>query len=258
MMVSYTFRMLRFSMQKMEIIISLFTWSQLTLHRRVSDFEVLGQGERIALDGTVEEGESTVNQAPITGESMPVEKRRGDPVYAGTIYEQGVLDVRVSANSGDSTLSRIVRVIEETQGKQAPTQRFVDQFARYYTPAVVVLAVLVAAGPPIALGASFVPWLYKALVMLVIACPCALVISTPVTVVSGLTAAARRGILIKGGQFLEAGHRLKAIAMDKTGTVTIGQPAVTSVHPLGAGWRRKFCCWLQASMRTLPTQLRPR
>lgn len=190
-------------------------------------------GERIALDGKVEEGASTVNQAPITGESMPVEKRRGDPVYAGTINEQGVLDVRVSANSGDSTLSRIVRVIEETQGKQAPTQRFVDQFARYYTPAVVLLAVLVAAVPPIAMGASFVPWLYKALVMLVIACPCALVISTPVTVVSGLAAAARRGILIKGGQFLEAGHRLKAIAMDKTGTLTIGQPAVTSVQPLG-------------------------
>lgn len=190
-------------------------------------------GERIALDGTVEEGESTVNQAPITGESMPVEKRRGEPVYAGTINEQGVLDVTVTANSGSSTLSRIVRVIEETQGKQAPTQRFVDQFARYYTPAVVVMAVLVAAIPPIAMGASFVPWLYKALVMLVIACPCALVISTPVTVVSGLTAAARHGILIKGGQFLEAGHRLKAIAVDKTGTLTIGLPAVTSVKPLG-------------------------
>nr|WP_234484071.1 heavy metal translocating P-type ATPase [Noviherbaspirillum pedocola] len=196
-------------------------------------------GERIALDGAVVEGESTVNQAPITGESMPVEKRKGDTVYAGTINEQGMLDVHVTTNSGNSTLARIVRVIEETQGKQAPTQRFVDMFARYYTPAVVVMAVLVAAIPPVVMGASFVPWLYKALVMLVIACPCALVISTPVTVVSGLTAAARRGILIKGGQFLEAGHRLKAIAVDKTGTLTIGHPAVTSVHPLGGGMEQE-------------------
>ncbi|MDB5855302.1 MAG: cadA1 [Herminiimonas sp.] len=183
-------------------------------------------GERIALDGVVADGESSVNQAPITGESMPVDKRKGDTVYAGTINEQGVLDIQVSANSGHSTLARIVRVIEETQGNQAPTQRFVDTFARYYTPVVVLVAILVAAVPPLLFGAPFVAWLYKALVMLVIACPCALVISTPVTVVSGLTAAARRGILIKGGQFLEAGHRLKVIAMDKTGTLTIGQPAV--------------------------------
>lgn len=188
-------------------------------------------GERIALDGVVIGGESSVNQAPITGESMPVDKRKGDVVYAGTINEQGVLDIQVSANSGDSTLSRIVRVIEETQGNQAPTQRFVDTFARYYTPAVVVVALLVAIIPPLVLGVPFAAWLYKALVMLVIACPCALVISTPVTVVSGLTAAARRGILIKGGQFLEAGHRVKAIAVDKTGTLTMGQPAVTEVKP---------------------------
>lgn len=187
-------------------------------------------GERIALDGVVTDGESSVNQAPITGESMPVDKHKGDIVYAGTINEQGVLDVQVSANSGNSTLSRIVRVIEETQGNQAPTQRFVDTFARYYTPAVVVVAVLVAAIPPLVFGAPFAAWLYKALVMLVIACPCALVISTPVTVVSGLTAAARRGILIKGGEFLEAGHRIKAIAVDKTGTLTMGQPEVTEVQ----------------------------
>lgn len=189
-------------------------------------------GERIALDGLVTDGESTVNQAPITGESMPVDKRKGDTVYAGTINENGVLDIQVSSTSGDSTLARIVRVIEQTQGSQAPTQRFVDTFARYYTPTVVVIAVLVAIVPPLVYGAPFAAWLYKALVMLVIACPCALVISTPVTVVSGLTAAARRGILIKGGQFLETGHRLKAIAVDKTGTLTIGHPAVTSVHPL--------------------------
>ena len=191
-------------------------------------------GERVALDGTVASGASAVDQAPITGESMPVEKRTGDIVYAGTINQHGVLDVLVTSNSGDSTLARIVRVIEETQGQQAPTQRFVDQFARYYTPVVVLCALLVAVLPPLLSGAPLLDWVYKALVMLVIACPCALVISTPVTVVSGLTAAARRGILIKGGQFLETGHRLRAIALDKTGTLTMGQPAVTEVVALAA------------------------
>ena len=189
-------------------------------------------GERIALDGIVQGGVSSVNQAPITGESMPVDKTVGDVVYAGTINERGLLDIKVTANSGNSTLAKIVRVIEETQGKQAPTQRFVDNFARYYTPAVVVFAILVAVLPPLLLGAPFMAWVYKALVMLVIACPCALVISTPVTVVSGLTAAARRGILVKGGQFLETGYRIKAIAVDKTGTLTMGKPAVTEVVAL--------------------------
>jgi Cd2+/Zn2+-exporting ATPase len=199
----------------------------------VGDIMRVKPGERIALDGVVLNGESSVNQAPITGESMPVSKRVGDIVYAGTINERGLLDITVSTNSGNSTLAKIVRVIEETQGNRAPTQRFVDVFARYYTPSVVVMAVLVAIVPPLAFGAAFSPWLYKALVMLVIACPCALVISTPVTIVSGLTAAARRGILIKGGQYLEAGYRLKAIAVDKTGTLTAGKPAVTDIKPFG-------------------------
>ena len=195
-------------------------------------------GERNALDGVVASGESSVNQAPITGESMPVDKTVGDVVYAGTINERGLLDVTVTANSGNSTLAKIVKVIEETQGKQAPTQRFVDNFARYYTPAVVVFAILVAVLPPLLLlGQPFMAWVYKALVMLVIACPCALVISTPVTVVSGLTAAARRGILVKGGQFLETGYRIKAIAVDKTGTLTMGKPAVTDVMALDGGSR---------------------
>ncbi len=186
-------------------------------------------GERIAVDGEVIEGESSVNQAPITGESMPVAKQRGDGVYAGTINELGLLQIRVTAQRGDSTLAKIVRVIEETQRNQAPTQRFVDTFARYYTPAVVIAAILVAVLPTLLWQQPLQDWLYKALVLLVIACPCALVISTPVTVVSGLTAAARRGILIKGGQFLEAGHGLKAIALDKTGTLTQGRPAVVEV-----------------------------
>ncbi|MCA1859574.1 cadmium-translocating P-type ATPase [Janthinobacterium sp. HSC-3S05] len=204
-------------------------------------------GERIALDGVVASGESSVNQAPITGESMPVDKALGDVVYAGTINERGLLDVTVTANSGNSTLAKIVKVIEETQGKQAPTQRFVDNFARYYTPAVVVFAILVAVLPPLLFGAPFMDWIYKALVMLVIACPCALVISTPVTVVSGLTAAARRGILVKGGQFLETGYRIKAIAVDKTGTLTMGKPAVTDVVAL-EGSNRDAILLLAASL----------
>jgi len=188
-------------------------------------------GERIAVDGEVIEGESWVNQAPITGESMPVAKKPGDAVYAGTINEQGLLEVRVAAQRGRSTLAKIVRIIEETQQNQAPIQRFIDAFARCYTPVVVAAAVLVAGLPPLLWHQPVYAWLYKALVMLVIACPCALVISTPVTVVSGLTAAAKRGILIKGGQFLEAGYKLKAIALDKTGTLTQGRPAVVAVTP---------------------------
>lgn len=189
-------------------------------------------GERIAVDGEVVEGESSVNQAPITGESMPVRKKPGDAVYAGTINEHGLLEVRVTTQRRNSTLAKIVRVIEETQQNQAPTQRFVDTFAKYYTPAVVVAALLVAILPPLLWHQPVHEWLYKALVMLVIACPCALVISTPVTVVSGLTAAAKRGILIKGGQFLEAGYKIKAIALDKTGTLTQGRPAVVAVAPV--------------------------
>ena len=205
-------------------------WRQVAVAEvAIGDLLRVKPGERIALDGIVKTGQSSVNQAPITGESMPVDKEAGDIVYAGTINERGLLDIAVTANSGNSTLARIVKVIEETQGKQAPTQRFVDQFARYYTPVVVVCAILVALLPPLLLNQPLLDWVYKALVMLVIACPCALVISTPVTVVSGLTAAARRGILVKGGQFLETGYKLKAIAVDKTGTLTMGQPAVTEV-----------------------------
>lgn len=210
-------------------------WAVTSVQRvNVGDIFLVKPGERIALDGVVVSGASSVNQAPITGESMAVDKRSGDTVFAGTINERGVLEIKVATNSGNSTLAKIVRIIEETQSNQAPTQRFVDVFARYYTPAVVVLAILVAVVPTLAFGAAFTPWLYKALVMLVIACPCALVISTPVTVVSGLTAATRLGLLVKGGQFLETGYRLRAIAMDKTGTLTLGRPAVTEVASVGS------------------------
>ncbi len=190
-------------------------------------------GERIPLDGTVREGSSTVNQAPITGESLPVEKQAGDGVFAGSVNERGSFEFEVTARAGDSTLARIARAVQEAQAQQAPTQRFIDRFARFYTPAVVLLALGVAVAPPLLLGAAFAPWLYKALVLLVIACPCALVISTPVTVVSGLAAAARRGILVKGGVHLEAGRKLRVIALDKTGTLTHGKPQVTDVVPLG-------------------------
>ena len=190
-------------------------------------------GERIPLDGVVVSGTSAVNQAPITGESLPVDKAIGDEVFAGTINENGLLELRTTGGTDQTTLARIIRSVQEAQASRAPTQRFVDAFARIYTPVVVTLAIVIAVGPWALAGAPFLPWLYKALVLLVIACPCALVISTPVTVVSGLAAAARRGVLIKGGAFLESGRRLKVIALDKTGTITEGKPRLTDVVPFG-------------------------
>ena len=189
-------------------------------------------GERIALDGQITAGRSAINQAPITGESLPVEKAEGDQVFAGTINETGSFEYRVTAGASDSTLARIIHAVESAQGSRAPTQRFVDQFAQVYTPAVFVVAVLVAVVPPLAFGGAWFDWIYKALVLLVIACPCALVISTPVTIVSGLAAAARRGILIKGGVYLEGGRKLRALALDKTGTLTHGKPEQTDFVPL--------------------------
>lgn len=184
-------------------------------------------GERIALDGDVVSGRSTINQAPITGESLPVDKVPGDPVFAGTINETGAFDYRVTARADHSTLARIIHAIEAAQGARAPTQRFVDTFARIYTPVVLAIALVVAVLPPLMQGSEWLAWIYKALVLLVIACPCALVISTPVTIVSGLAAAARRGILVKGGVHLERGRQLSWIALDKTGTLTRGKPVQT-------------------------------
>jgi Cd2+/Zn2+-exporting ATPase len=193
-------------------------------------------GERIALDGVITSGRSAISQAPITGESLPVEKAEGDPVFAGTINETGSFEYRVSAGANDSTLARIIHAVESAQGSRAPTQRFVDQFAKVYTPVVFAVALLVAIVPPMAAGGEWLAWIYKALVLLVIACPCALVISTPVTVVSGLAAAARRGILIKGGAYLEGGRKLRVLALDKTGTLTHGKPEQTDfVRMSGAG-----------------------
>lgn len=191
-------------------------------------------GERISLDGEVVGGSSTVNQAPITGESLPVEKRVGDAVFAGTINEAGSLEFRVTAAALDTTLARIIHAVEEAQGSRAPTQRFVDQFSRIYTPLVFAFALAVAVLPPLVIGGTWLDWVYRALVLLVVACPCALVISTPVTIVSGLAAAARKGILIKGGVYLENGRNLALLALDKTGTLTHGKPVQTdSLNLLG-------------------------
>jgi len=192
-------------------------------------------GERVPLDGVVTAGTSALDQAPVTGESIPVEKTVGDPVFAGTINQAAELEFRVTAGASDTTLARIIHAVEAAQGSRAPTQRFVDRFAAVYTPGVFVLALAVALLTPWLAGWTWTQALYKALVLLVIACPCALVISTPVTVVSALAAAARRGILIKGGTYLEDARRLKAIALDKTGTITEGKPRLVETAMLDAG-----------------------
>ncbi|MGE7964942.1 heavy metal translocating P-type ATPase [Pseudomonas sp. NPDC089918] len=184
-------------------------------------------GERIGLDGEVLSGSSTIDQAPITGESLPVEKAIGDKVFAGTINQSGSLEYTVTAAANNSTLARIIHAVEQAQGARAPTQRFVDSFSKIYTPAVFILALAVAVIPPLFMDALWFDWIYRALVLLVVACPCALVISTPVTIVSGLAAAARKGILVKGGVYLEHGHKLDYLALDKTGTLTHGKPVQT-------------------------------
>ena len=192
---------------------------------------VIHPGEKVPLDGTVVEGRSEIDQAPITGESVPVAKRRDDEVFAGTINGSGVLEVRSTRAADDTTLAHIIRLVEEAQSRRSPSEQWVEKFARIYTPAVMALALAVAVVPPLAFAASWGDWLYRALVLLVIACPCALVISTPVSIVAALAAAARSGVLIKGGVFVEAPAKLSAVAFDKTGTLTEGQPSVVEVVP---------------------------
>jgi len=198
----------------------------------VEETVVVRPGERLAVDGRVVEGSSTVNEAPVTGESVPVEKGLGDEVYSGSLNGQGGLLVEATKRAGDSTLQRVARLVEEAQASKAPSEQFVDRFSRVYTPIVVTVAVVLAIVPPL-LGAGFGEWFYRALALLIIACPCALVISTPVTVVSGIGAASRRGILLKGGAALEGAGRLKALAFDKTGTLTEGRPVLSRVVALG-------------------------
>lgn len=188
-------------------------------------------GDRIALDGEVLRGSSEVNQAPITGESVPVLKEPGAQMFAGTINGNGALEVRSTKAASDTTLAHIIQMVGAAQAKKAPSEQWVDRFARFYTPTVFALAILVFLLPPLVLGSGWQEWTYRALVLLVIGCPCALVISTPVSIVAALAASARNGVLIKGGAYVEAPARLKAIAMDKTGTLTEGRPRVTEVLP---------------------------
>ncbi len=194
----------------------------------------IAPGARVPLDGTVTQGQSAVDQAPITGESTLAEKSVGDPLYAGSVNQQGELQMRVDAAPEQSLISRIVRAVEEAQASKAPTQRFVDRFAAIYTPIVLLLGIALAVIAPFAMGWSWSQSIYQALALLVIACPCALVISTPVTVVSALTVAAKNGVLIKGGSALEGARNLRAIALDKTGTLTTGQPQLMGVQVWGS------------------------
>jgi Cd2+/Zn2+-exporting ATPase len=189
-------------------------------------------GERIPLDGVVKTGSTSVNQAPITGESLPVTKEVGDEVLAGTINNEGAFDFTVVKAAADTTIARIIKLVGEAQSRRAVSERWVERFARYYTPAMFALAIATAVIPPLFAHGEWQPWLYNALVILVIACPCALVIATPVSIVAGLTAAARAGVLIKGGAYLELPARFRAIAFDKTGTLTKGQPSVQLVVSL--------------------------
>lgn len=202
---------------------------------RIGDMIIVRPGEKIAMDGTVVAGLSSVNQASITGESLPVAKSPGDQVYAGTINERGSLEVQVSRLAKDNTLSRIIEMVEKAQAQRAPSQQFVDRFSKYYTPTVIAGAVFVATIPTLVFGQPFSKWFYEAMAMLLVACPCALVISTPVSIVSAIGSAAKRGVLIKGGVYLEEAGALSVIAFDKTGTLTYGKPQVTDILPVSGG-----------------------
>jgi len=204
------------------------------------DTIVIRPGERIALDGLITNGETSVDQSPITGESVPIAKQPGEQVYAGSMNVDGVIELQVTHAANDTTLARIVHMVQEARARRAPTEQWVEQFARYYTPAMIALAIVVAVVSHFGGGLAWSPAIYNALVLLVIACPCALVISTPVSIVSALTVAARHGVLIKGGRYLEAAAHLKAIAIDKTGTLTEGRLEVRKVVPLNDHSRQEL------------------
>ncbi|MTH95498.1 cation-translocating P-type ATPase [Roseibium sp. RKSG952] len=199
---------------------------------KAGDHFIIRAGDRIPLDGTVTEGRTSINQAPITGESALVDKEEGDGVYAGTINADGTITVRATRIASDTVLARIIRMVNDAQSRRANIEQWVTRFARAYTPAVMALAVLIVVLPPLIAGGDWSSWFYNALVLLVIACPCALVISTPVSIVAALASSARAGVLVKGGAFMEAPGRLEAIALDKTGTLTEGRPEVSGLYPV--------------------------
>ncbi len=212
---------------------------------------VIKPGEKLPLDGLVVEGQSAVNQAPVTGESLPVDKGPGDDVFAGSINGRGAIDVRVTRLRRDTTLARIIHLVEQAQARRAPVQTFVERFAAIYTPTVLALAFAVAVVPPALLGGDWQQWTYRALVLLVVSCPCALVISTPVSIVAALAAAARKGVLIKGGAHLERTSQVRCVAFDKTGTLTCGTPEVVDVRSLnGASIRDVICLAASVEQRS--------
>lgn len=205
-------------------------------------------GDRIAADGKIVEGASAIDEAPVTGESTPVRKVKGDDVFAGTINTDGVLRVKVSAATADNTIARVIRLVEEAQEAKAPTERFIDRFSRYYTPVVLLVGTLVAAVPPLLMGSGWSEWIYKGLAILLIGCPCALVISVPAAIASGLSAGARRGLLLKGGAVLERLGSITTVAFDKTGTLTAGRPKVTDI--VGYGLSEADVLGLAAALET--------
>ena len=200
---------------------------------KVNDTVLVRPGDRVPADGEILRGESSLDESPITGESVPRQKAAGNTVFAGSINVDGVLEVRVEKAASDNTISRIIQLVEQAQSSKAPTARFIEKFSRYYTPAVMAIAALIMVVPPLAMGGDWSTWLYRGLALLLIACPCALVLSTPAAIASGLAVATRRGLLIKGGNALETIGRVRSIAFDKTGTLTEGKPRVTEVVPFG-------------------------